>query len=196
MFLAAYVGKNYSINMSFQARIFPLSILASVILLPGALCAQVRSVAQKALVSLSHYKPSPQLERLAAEAAFERADIRLSVARLDHSILMDLPANKRPHSTAFLFETTYQGHPEVWAATAGHVAQEGEGLRLTFYDGTKEIPVEGTLVQTGPALLSDAALIRLDTPVPPELRPFALAETINPQDLSLRGDMLPINSII
>ncbi len=122
-----------------------------------------------------------QLDRAILQAA-KRPDIRLSVARLDHAILLDYPKNKRPHSTAFLFQTTYNGQPEIWAATAGHTAQLGEQLLLTFYNGKKEIPVEGTLVQQGPALLSDAALIQLKQPLPPGLQPFVLAETTNPQE--------------
>ena len=123
--------------------------------------------------------------RQTARAAWQVAkspDIRLSVARLDHAVLLDVPMNKRPHSTAFLFTANYQGQQEVWAATAGHTAQQGEPVRLFFYNGKKEIPVDGVLAQQGPALLSDAALIRLTEPLPQELRPLELAAQINPTE--------------
>ncbi len=144
----------------------------------------------RGLRTLSKTLTSSQLNRTLLNVA-KRPDIRLSVARLDHAVLLDTPMNKRPHSTAFLFTTRYkpqgqasfdQGAPVVWAVTAGHTAQLGEKLRLTFYNGKKEIPVDGTLVQQGPALLSDAALIKIDTPLPAELQPFELATEINPQE--------------
>ncbi len=124
-----------------------------------------------------------QLQRTVLNAV-RRPDIRLSVARLDHAICIEdgIPMNKRPHSTAFLFTTTYKDKKDVWAITAGHTAQLGEKLLLTFYDGKKEIPVAGTLVQQGPALLSDAALIKLDTPLPAKLRPLELTTNIDPQE--------------
>lgn len=122
-----------------------------------------------------------QLNRTAWKA-LKRADIRLSVARLDHAVLLDLPKYTRPHSSAFLFQTTYQGKPEIWAATASHAAQLGEKLLLTFYNGKKEIAVQGILVQQGPALLADASLIALEQPLPEELQPFMLAQTIDPQE--------------
>ena len=125
-------------------------------------------------------KAFTQLNRAAMQA--KRPDIRLSVARLDHALLLDSPANKRPHSSAFLFQTTYRGKPEIWAVTAGHVAQMNEPLLLTFYNGKKEIAVNGKLVQQGPALLSDAALIKLETPLPDELQPFILAQELDPQE--------------
>ena len=124
---------------------------------------------------------SALVERSLANAS-GRPDVRLSIARLDHAALMDKPPQKRPHSSAFLFRTTYQGRPEVWAATARHVAQVGEELYLTFYNGKKEIPVRARLVQEGPALLSDAALIKLEEPIPAELQPLTLATKINPQE--------------
>ncbi len=109
-------------------------------------------------------------------------DIRLSVARLDHAILLNYPMDKRPHSTAFLFHTHYKGIREVWAVTANHVVQPGEKVRLTFYDHKKEIPVDGQVVQLGPALLSDAALIKLPASLPQELRPLALNAQMRPQE--------------
>ena len=121
------------------------------------------------------------IERAAWQAR-KKADIRLSVARLDHAVCLDLPPQKRPHSTAFLFQTTYKGRPEIWAASAGHTAQLGEPVRLTFYDGKKEIPVDGVVAQMGPALLSDAELIQLKTPLPKELQPFVLTDRITPQE--------------
>ncbi len=133
---------------------------------------------------------SAQMQRALLNAP-KRPDIRLSVARLDHSVLLDMPMDKRPHSTAFLFTTRYKpkgqasfdsGAPVVWAITAGHTAQLGEKLRLTFYNGKKEIPIDGTLVQQGPALLSDAALIKIDTPLPAELHPLELTTDIDPQE--------------
>lgn len=135
-----------------------------------------------------------QLQRSLLNAD-KRPDIRLSVARLDHAACLDLPMNKRPHSTAFLFTTYYKekkgpwnslfsqkGTKVVWAVTAGHTAQLGEKVRLTFYNGKKEIPVDGTLVQQGPALLSDVALIKIDTPLLTELRPLELTTEIDPQE--------------
>ncbi len=122
-------------------------------------------------------RPSATVKRAALRAA-KQPDIRLSVARMDHALLLGYPMHKRPHSTAFLFETTYQGKREIWAATAGHTAQEKEPLLLTFYDGKKEYPVRGTLVQQGPALLSDMALIQLQHPLPAALRPLTLAEDL------------------
>ena len=141
------------------------------------------SYAQKAkgIKHVSKALNSSSLDRTVLKAT-KRPDIRLSVARLDHAILLDLPMNKRPHSTAFLFTTRYQGVRSIWAVTAGHTAQLGERLRLTFYDGKKEIPVDGTLVQQGPALLSDAALIKLQDPLPHGLHPLELSLDINPQD--------------
>lgn len=116
---------------------------------------------------------STQLQRRLAAA--KAPDIRLSVARLDHAACLELPMHKRPHSTAFLFKTIYKNRPEIWAATAGHTGQLGEKMLLTFYNGKKEIPVRGTIVQMGPALLSDASLIKLETSLPPELQPFTLS---------------------
>lgn len=124
---------------------------------------------------------SARLQRTVLNAA-RRPDIRLSVARLDHAILLDAPINKRAHSTAFLFSTTYKGKKETWAITARHTAQLGEKLLLTFYNGKKAIPVDGTLVQQGPELLSDASLIKLNTPLPADLQPFELSTDIDPQE--------------
>lgn len=114
--------------------------------------------------------------------AVKTPDIRLSVARLDHAILLGKPMDKRPHSTAFLFHTHYKGIREVWAVTASHIVQPGEKVRLTFYDHKKEIPVDGEVVQLGPALLSDAALIKLPAVLPPALRPLAINAQISPQE--------------
>ncbi len=122
---------------------------------------------------------SSSVERTVA-AATKRADIRLSVARLDHAVLLDYPMNKRPHSSAFLFHTTYKGRQEIWAATAGHVAMPGEKLLLTFYNGKKAIPVLATVAQVGPALLSDASLLKLPAALPDGLQPMALASQIDP----------------
>lgn len=154
-------------------------ILAAFLVMQGQpLCAQhVESMLAipKALAA--------SVDRTVATAAMKRPDIRLSVARLDHAALLaDYPMNKLPHSSAFLFQTNYQGRREIWAATAGHTAQPGESLRLTFYNGKKAIPVDGVLAQNGPALLSDAALIKITTPLPPQLQPFELATQIVPQE--------------
>ncbi len=154
-------------------------LLAGVVLLSFPSVAYTQKA--KGLKHVSKALISPVLDRTVLRVA-ERPDIRLSVARLDHAILLDVPMNKRPHSTAFLFTVRYQGVPGVWAITAGHTAQLGEKLRLTFYDGKKEIPVDGTLVQQGPALLSDAALIKLQDPLPHELHPLELSTDINPQE--------------
>ena len=140
----------------------------------------VRAQKNKWLQSTSKALSAP-LDRTVLTAA-KRPDIRLSVARLDHTILLDLPMHKRPHSTAFLFTTTYQGAQVTWAVTARHTAQLGEKLRLTFYNGKKEIPVNGTLVQQGPVLLSDVALIKLDAPSLSELHPLQLTTEIDPTE--------------
>ncbi len=150
-------------------------LVAGLLSLPGGLCAQ----GARAILSAASKTLSPQtvssLQRSVLTAA-KRSDIRLSVARLDHGILLNCPAHLRPHSSAFLFQTQYQGHPEIWAATAGHTAQPGEDILLTFHNGKKAIPVMGELVQRGPDLLSDAALIRLNDPLPEDLQPFMLAD--------------------
>jgi len=131
---------------------------------------------------------SAQLNRTLANLT-QRADIRLSVARLDHASLLNNPMNMRPHSTAFLFTTYKPKNSQLkgvesfdWAVTAGHTAQLGERLLLTFYNGKKEIQVYGTLVQQGPALLSDAALIKLEGPIPKELNPLKLSTEVSPQE--------------
>ncbi len=162
-----------------QFKFLCTALFSLLITAPGFLQAQ----RFKAVPTLfSTFSSSLDRYLAAAAATTRRPDIRLSVARLDHAVLLDMPMNKRPHSSAFLFKTTYKGRPEIWAATAGHVAQTGEKLLLTFYDGKKEIPVEGVLVQSGPALLSDAALIKIEKPLPPALQPFELATQITPQE--------------
>ena len=158
------------------ANVLCLLVVAGFFLAPQCLWAQKIKGAKAARQVISS-----SVERSLARAV-KQPDIRLSVARLDHSVLMHYPPQQRPHSTAFLFTTTYQGPPEEWAATAGHTAQVGESLVLTFYDGKKEIPVKGRLVQSGPALLSDAALIKLEDPLPAGLQPFSLSTAINPQE--------------
>ena len=159
-----------------------LNRILSAVLLAALLAAPFCAHAQKfKWAKTPQSLKSAQLSRAVLQAA-KRPDIRLSVARLDHAILLNIPINQRPHSTAFLIATKYKGKKEVWAVTAGHTAQTGEKLRLTFYNGRKEIPVNGTLVQQGPALLSDAALIKLDGPLPPQLRPLELVTQINPQE--------------
>lgn len=163
--------------MNFPIKVFTGAAVFFLLSLPQGLYAQRGKAALAARKALS----SAAVDRNILSAA-KRPDIRLSVARLDHSILMDLPRQKRPHSTAFLFRTYYKGRPEVWAATAGHVAQPGERIILTFYNKKKEIPVTGTLVQKGPELLSDAALIKINTPLPPDLQPFTLAEQLQTQE--------------
>lgn len=142
-------------------------------------CAHAQKV--RAVKPVTKALSSSRLSRTVLQAA-KRPDIRLSVARLDHAILLDVPINKRPHSTAFLFSTTYKGKKEVWAVTARHTAQLGEKLLLTFYDGKKSIPIYGTLVQQGPVLLSDASLIKLDNPPLEKLHPFELTTQINPHE--------------
>lgn len=162
--------------MSVRILVFSLFLAVGISLLAQPVWAQkIKTVANmpKVLSSL--------VDRSVAQAA-KRPDVRLSIARLDHGSLMMYPPQKRPHSTAFLFRTTYKGRPEIWAATARHTAQVGEKLYLTFYNGKKEIPVRARLVQEGPALLSDAALIKLEEPIPAELQPLPLATKINPQE--------------
>ena len=132
-------------------------------------------------VRASHVQHS-LLERKISSTLSRRPDIRLSVARLDHACLLDCPMNKRPHSTAFLFTTRDNGNWYTYAVTAGHTAQLGEELLLTFYNGKKEIPIRGTVVQQGPALLSDIALIKIDSPFTRELNPLKLTTQVNPQE--------------
>ncbi len=167
--------KLYSVNMNIWTKIWCLGVC--VFLFAGPANAQRFKTAGAISKALSS-----SVDEVIAQAALKRPDIRLSVARLDHTCLLDYPMNKRPHSSAFLFKTTYQGRPQVWAATAGHTAQKGEDLLLTFYNGKKEIPVRATVVQTGPALLSDASLLKLEGPLPGELNPMPLATHITPQD--------------
>ncbi len=166
----------YIMSMSKLARV--LSAVLTATLLAASFCAHAQNFKwAKVPKSLN----SAQLSRTVLQVA-KRPDIRLSVARLDHAILLDSPMNKRPHSTAFLFTTTYKGKKGVWAVTARHTAQAGEKLLLTFYNGKKEIPVKGTLVQQGPVLLSDASLIELDNPPLDQLRPLEITTEINPQE--------------
>ena len=161
-------------------------------LLATPYCAHAQKARWKAAASQAfkkHPAPLNRLSRTLADVNTKHFDIRLSVARLDHACLLNTPKNQRPHSTAFLFTTRYKikigektfNAPVVWAITAGHNAQVGEKLLLTFYDGEQEISVRGTLVQQGPALLSDAALIRLDDFPSNRLRPFELSTEIDPQ---------------
>lgn len=161
--------------MEVQKRVSGYGLVAGLLLLPGMLSAQIARYGATVARQLSQPGNSFVLDRQVLLAT-KRPDIRLSVARLDHAVLLSLPADLRPHSSAFLFQTQYQGHTQVWAATAGHTAQQGEAVRLTFYDGKKEIPIDGELVQPGPALLSDAALIKITTPLSARLRPFVLAK--------------------
>ena len=160
-----------------------LNRVAYVVFIAALLAVSCHAYAQKGnwVKPATRALVSSQLDRTVLKAA-KRPDIRLSVARLDHAILLNTPQNKRPHATAFLFTTSYKKQQEVWAVTAGHNAQLNESLQLTFYNGDKEILVDGTLVQQGPALLSDAALIKIDTPLPAELRPLELSTEINPQE--------------
>ncbi len=177
--LASRLQNLYSINMSRVNRVLLTLLLATLLVSPA--CAQKGKWGKQTLKAVTAPNLGTHIRRTVLNAA-KRPDIRLSVARLDHAISLDLPMDKRPHSTAFLLSTAYKGQKEIWAVTAGHTAQLGEKLRLTFYNGETEIPVDGTLVQQGPALLSDAALIRLDSPIPAELRPLQLSTDINPQE--------------
>lgn len=175
--------------MSRLNRVVCAIFMATLLAIPP--CVQAQKIRWK---SPHPFKKHPvnttRLSRTLADITTKRPDIRLSVARLDHAILLNTPKNQRPHATAFLFTTRYKvkkdgltfNAPVVWAVTAGHNAQVGEKLRLTFYDGEQEIPVDGTLVQQGPALLSDAALIKLDDFPSSRLHPLELSTEIGPQE--------------
>lgn len=158
-------------------RLYHVTLWALLLTLPCDMYAQKG----KWIKPISKALTTPAVDR-AVLRSVKRPDIRLSVARLDHAVLLDYPMNKRPHSTAFLLQTQYKGKPEIWAVTAGHTAQPGERIRLTFYDGKNEIPLDGTLVQHGPALLSDVALIELDGLPPAKLRPLTLTTHIEPHE--------------
>ena len=169
-----------------------ISLLLLSLLISLPVCAQKSKIIQSASKALTQAPQvtgslSATLKRTALQAV-KRPDIRLSVARLDHACILSTPTNKRPHSSAFLFETTYKGKKEIWAATSSHVTQKGEPLLLTFFNGKKSFPVFGDVVRTGPALLSDIALIKLQEPLPPQLKPFKLANVEDTQSpLSLWG---------
>ncbi len=161
--------------MSFINRVVVL--LLAVSLFPGTLSAQVVIPRGKNFSSFKKFRYKKIAASVQRKVRYTRKpDMRLSVARLDHALLLKTPRNVRPHSTAFLFQTTYKGQPEIWAATSGHVAQAQEPVRLTFYKGDQEIVLNGVVAQQGPALLSDAALIKITSPIPGVLRPLTLTE--------------------
>lgn len=165
-------------------KLFPFLIGVVLLTFPGTLQAQgrwIKYLSKDLSVNTRLLSPLDRGLKRAYAGAAAREDIRLSVARLDHALLLDYPMDKRPHSTAFLFQTDYKGLREVWALTAGHVVQTEEKVLLSFYNGKKEILVEGVVVQQSPALLSDAALIKLNS-IPADLQPLKLASHINPQE--------------
>lgn len=130
----------------------------------------------------------PRIETAAAVAARQAAvqaaarkaavkDIRLSVAKLQSALLKDMPEAKQPTATAFIFKTTYNGKEEVWGATAGHIAKGmGNNLLLIFYEGDQKFVVPAQVVQYGPNMISDIALLKLPDNLPAQINPLPLAE--------------------
>lgn len=171
----------------------PIAIVSgAAVLTPGGVFAQngkpFARAARAALGAQTLQLPAvlpPALTRLESAAARAvrpmPADIRLSVAKLESFYSLKLPEKMRPTATAFVFKTKYKEQDEVWAVTAGHIAKGfGQAVRLSFYNGEKEITVNGKVVRYGPNLLSDAALIKLKDPLPPEIKPLTLAAEVHP----------------
>lgn len=104
-------------------------------------------------------------------------DIRQSVAKVLSSFLEDWPEKQQPSATAFVFKTHYNGKEEVWGATAAHIAKGmGNRLSLVFYNGSKRIDVPAEVVQYGPNMISDLALLKLPENLPPEIVPLPLSD--------------------
>lgn len=104
-------------------------------------------------------------------------DMRQSVAKVLSSFLEDWPEKQQPSATAFVFKTHYNGKEEVWGATAAHIAKGmGNRLSLVFYNGSKCIDVPAEVVQYGPNMISDLALLKLPENLPPEIVPLPLSD--------------------
>lgn len=104
-------------------------------------------------------------------------DMRQSVAKVLSSFLEDWPEKQQPSATAFVFKTHYNGKEEVWGATAAHIAKGmGNRLSLVFYNGSKRIDVPAEVVQYGPNMISDLALLKLPENLPPEIVPLPLSD--------------------
>lgn len=176
----------------FRLRLFVFLLSGAALSVPGGVCAQngkTFSQAAKAALGKQTLQLPAVLPRAAArlESAAARAvrpmpaDIRLSVAKLESFYSLKLSEKMRPTATAFVLKAPYKGKDEVWAVTAGHIAKGfGQTVKLFFYNGDREIEINGKVVQHGPNLLSDAALIKLTDPLPPQIKPLALAETVQP----------------
>lgn len=104
-------------------------------------------------------------------------DMRQSVAKVLSSFLEDWPEKQQPSATAVVFKTHYNGKEEVWGATAAHIAKGmGNRLSLVFYNGSKRIDVPAEVVQYGPNMISDLALLKLPENLPPEIVPLPLSD--------------------
>ena len=104
-------------------------------------------------------------------------DMRQSVAKVLSSFLEDWPEKQQPSATAFVFKTHYNGKEEVWGATAAHIAKGmGQQLTLVFYEGDKKIVLPAEVVQYGPNMISDLALLKLPENLPPEIVPLPLSD--------------------
>lgn len=104
-------------------------------------------------------------------------DMRQSVAKVLSSFLEDWPEKQQPSATAFVFKTHYNGKEEFWGATAAHIAKGmGNRLSLVFYNGSKRIDVPAEVVQYGPNMISDLALLKLPENLPPEIVPLPLSD--------------------
>ena len=150
---------------------------------------RVPKVAGQPVLSPSVLKPSlQQVDRAALEAAQKAAkavpkkpalrDMRLSIAKVQSALLEGWPEAQQPVATAFVFKTTYNGKEEVWGATAAHIAKGmGHKLTLVFYNGDTKIVVPAEVVQYGPNMISDLALLKLPEKLPDEIVPLPLAKT-------------------
>ncbi len=146
--------------------------------------AALRQVPQRMLPAAASHAATSRLPALvnqtlqtAARAARQRAgqDIRLSVAKLQSALLANLPESQQPSATAFVFTVQHNGQQEVWGATAGHIAKGmGKNLNLIFYNGEQPFVVPAEVVQYGPNLVSDIALLKITQPLPPEITPLEL----------------------
>lgn len=147
---------------------------------------------QPVLSSVDALKPALQkVDQTALEAAKQAAqkakqeagkisaapDMRLSIAKVQSALLAELPESQQPVATAFIFKTTYNGKEEVWGATAAHIAKGmGKKLTLIFYNGDTKIIVPAEVVQYGPNMISDLALLKLPEKLPAEIVPLPLAQ--------------------
>lgn len=125
----------------------------------------------------------PQVDRIVFSAAAQKTsaepakDMRQSVAKVLSSFLEDWPEKQQPSATAFVFKTHYNGKEEIWGATAAHIAKGmGQQLTLVFYEGDKKIVLPAEVVQYGPNMISDLALLKLPENLPPEIVPLPLSD--------------------